>query len=87
MNLQRNVGDLDRIARIVVGATLVILAFTPILGWWALIGIVPLVTGLFRFCPAYALIGLRTCPAPQSGDKEQASPQAGDSDHEERKSP
>ena len=26
-----------------------------------LIGIVPLATGLFRWCPAYALLGLNTC--------------------------
>jgi len=30
--------------------------------WLGLIGILPLATGLFRFCPAYALFGLSTCP-------------------------
>ena len=29
---------------------------------WGWIGIVPLVTGLFRFCPAYLLFGIKTCP-------------------------
>ncbi|MGE0108077.1 MAG: DUF2892 domain-containing protein, partial [Thiomonas sp.] len=28
-------------------------------GW---IGIVPLVTGLFKFCPLYSIIGMNTCP-------------------------
>ena len=30
--------------------------------YWALVGFVPLFTGLFRFCPAYSLIGFNTCP-------------------------
>ncbi len=38
------------------------------IGWWGYIGIVPLVTGLFRMCPLYSLIGVNTCPmnAPKS---------------------
>ena len=59
-----NVGGVDRIARIVVGLALIVAALTGLLGWWALIGIVPLVTGLIRFCPAYLPFGLKTC-APQ----------------------
>lgn len=31
-------------------------------GGWGCIGIVPLATGLFRFCPAHTLLRLRTCP-------------------------
>jgi hypothetical protein len=30
--------------------------------YWALLGFVPLFTGLFRFCPAYTLLGVSTCP-------------------------
>ena len=59
-----NVGNTDRILRIVVG--IVILALVFVLEgnarWFGLIGIVPLATGLFRFCPLYALLGLNTCP-------------------------
>ncbi|MCW8957049.1 MAG: DUF2892 domain-containing protein, partial [Gammaproteobacteria bacterium] len=29
---------------------------------WGLIGLVPLITGLFGFCPAYKLLGMSTCP-------------------------
>jgi hypothetical protein len=29
--------------------------------WWALIGLVPLLTGLIGWCPAYLPFGLRTC--------------------------
>lgn len=61
-----NVGGLDRILRIVVGAALLIWFFAaPGEGFWhyaKLIGIVPLLTGIFSTCPAYSLLGLSTCP-------------------------
>ena len=63
-----NVGGIDRVIRIVVGALLLILAATGTLGVWAWIGIVPLATGLMGWCPAYTLLGIETCPA--KGGKE-----------------
>ncbi len=57
-----NVGSADRIIRIVVGLVLIVLAAIGRIGWWGYIGILPLATGLFRFCPAYQLLGIRTCP-------------------------
>jgi hypothetical protein len=55
-----NVGNLDRIARIVIGLALIIWAITggPI---WAWLGILPLSTGLSRRCPAYSLLGYNGC--------------------------
>ena len=63
-----NVGKTDQALRILVGLVLIALVFvgpkTPI-GW---IGLVPLLTGLFRFCPLYPLIKLNTCsPNEKSG--------------------
>jgi hypothetical protein len=56
-----NVGSLDRTLRILVGLGLISLVFfgphTP----WGWIGLVPLASGLFRFCPAYTLLGIKTC--------------------------
>ena len=67
MKLQANVGTLDRVLRIAAGAGLLSLAFigpqTP-LGY---LGVVPLITGLFKFCPAYTLFGLSTCPMERQG--------------------
>jgi len=60
--MKLNVGGIDRILRIVVGIVLIGLAVTGIVGWWGYIGVAPLVTGLFRFCPAYTLLGMNTCP-------------------------
>jgi hypothetical protein len=58
-----NVGGLDRMLRIAAGLVILALgAFGP-LGWWGLIGLVPLATGAVRFCPAYTLLGIRTCAA------------------------
>ncbi|HJV63447.1 MAG TPA: DUF2892 domain-containing protein [Albitalea sp.] len=60
--MKMNVGGMDRVARIAVGAVLVGLAAGGVVGAWGYIGIVPLVTGLFGVCPAYKLLGLNTCP-------------------------
>lgn len=57
-----NVGSTDRVLRIVAGLVLIGLAATNTVGMWGYIGIVPLLTGIFKFCPAYALFGLNTCP-------------------------
>ncbi len=59
--MKANVGSLDRALRIIAGAVLILLALTQVIGPWGWIGIVPLLTGVFRFCPAYSLLGVRTC--------------------------
>ena len=65
--MQINVGTPDRIARIVAGLVLIALAATGTVGWWGWIGVVPLLTGIFRFCPAYPLLGINTCKTASSG--------------------
>jgi hypothetical protein len=55
-----NVGGIDRILRIVVGLVLIALALTGTVGIWGWIGIVPLATGVFKFCPAYTLLGVNS---------------------------
>ncbi len=58
--MQCNVGNTDRILRITAGSLLIILAISGVTGPWGWVGIIPIVTGIFRFCPAYPLIGLNT---------------------------
>lgn len=60
-----NVGNLDRILRVVVGAALIALPFA--LGWtlWAVVasiaaGVVLLATAVFGFCPIYWALRLST---------------------------
>ena len=71
-----NVGTVDRALRLVLGLVLVAAAFVPpladmVAGWgaWKYLltacGVVLLATAAFRFCPAYALLGIRTCPLEQ----------------------
>lgn len=60
--MSANVGGIDRILRVIVGLVLISLVFVGPKTMWGWIGVIPLVTGLFRFCPAYTLLGLNTCP-------------------------
>lgn len=59
--LAKNIGGVDKIVRIVIGALLILGA---VLGYgvWMWIGVVPLATGLLGSCPLYELVGLNTCP-------------------------
>jgi hypothetical protein len=64
--MDANVGTIDRTLRIVIGAVLLAYAIPlgfPSTGWnWVgWIGVIPLLTGIFRICPAYRLLGLSTC--------------------------
>ncbi len=56
----KNVGTTDRILRIIVGAALIAYAIYQPDAWWGWIGVVPIVTALVGWCPAYRLVGLRT---------------------------
>lgn len=56
-----NSGWIDRALRIVVGLVLIALAVTDTIGAWGWIGVVPLLTGLIGFCPAYSLFGISSC--------------------------
>lgn len=57
-----NVGGIDRILRIVAGLVLIALAATGGVGAWGYLGVIVLATGVFRFCGAYTLLGVNTCP-------------------------
>ena len=65
MNMNKNIGTVDRIARILLGLVLIAYALKlgmPETGWnWVgWLGIIPIATALFNFCPLYALIGVNT---------------------------
>lgn len=57
----QNVGTVDRVLRIVAGVILLSLVFVGPQTPWGWIGIVPLVTALVGWCPAYTLLGIKTC--------------------------
>ena len=62
-----NIGTADKILRIVIGLALI--AYAIPLGfpktswnWVGWIGVIPLATALFGYCPLYSLLGMSTCP-------------------------
>ncbi|WP_416046724.1 DUF2892 domain-containing protein [Cupriavidus basilensis] len=67
--MQANVGTVDRTLRIVVGLVLIGLAATGRVGAWGWIGMLPLLTGLVRVCPAYSVLGVKTCSSPDTKTK------------------
>ncbi|MDR1888050.1 MAG: DUF2892 domain-containing protein [Zoogloeaceae bacterium] len=66
--MKKNVGGIDRVLRIVMGLVLIALAMTDrmgitaTIGDWGWLGVLPLVTGLIRFCTLYPLLKISTCP-------------------------
>lgn len=63
--MQANVGGIDKVLRIVAGVVLIGLGVAGIGAPWTFIGIVPLLTGLFNFCPLYPLLGINSCKKPE----------------------
>lgn len=62
INMNQNVGYLDRGIRIIIGLAFISQAFVGLHTPWGWIGIVPLATGLVGWCGLYSLLGIRTCP-------------------------
>ncbi|NOZ65531.1 MAG: DUF2892 domain-containing protein [Alphaproteobacteria bacterium] len=60
--MKLNVGGLDKMLRVVAGVLLIAAAVTGYFTPWGWIGIIPLVTGLVGWCPAYAIFGINSCP-------------------------
>jgi len=61
MELTTNVGSLDRILRIVIGAALILLAVLGTIGVWGWLGVVLVATAFMKFCPIYKVLGLKSC--------------------------
>lgn len=57
----RNIGRVDRVLRLLVGAALLALVFVGPRTPWGWIGAVLVITALINFCPLYRLFGIRTC--------------------------
>lgn len=65
--MKMNIGNIDRIARALIGIFLIGAVLTGVIGAWGWIGIIPLATAIFRFCPLYAVLGMDTCDAAPGG--------------------
>jgi uncharacterized membrane protein len=65
--MKKNMGNTDKIIRLIIAAGIAILYFTGVIT--GIIGIVLLIlagvfvlTSLVNFCPLYTLFGMDTCP-------------------------
>jgi DUF2892 family protein len=58
--MKPNIGQVERVVRIVVGVGVLSLAFVGPRTPWAYLGLLPLLTGLVGWCPPYALLGIST---------------------------
>ena len=67
----KNVGSVDKVVRVIIGiAILSLLVFLDgNARYLGLIGIIPLATALFGFCPLYKIFGISTCPIKEKGKK------------------
>ena len=63
--MKKNMGNVDRVIRIVIGLAVLCLLFLleGNLRYLGLIGLVPLITGIIGFCPLYAIFGASTIKA------------------------
>lgn len=58
--MQCNVGNTDKVIRLVLGAA-IIAAGVYYQSWLGAIGLVPIATALIGWCPAYLPFGISTC--------------------------
>ncbi|KRS17902.1 YgaP family membrane protein [Roseovarius indicus] len=60
---KQNIGNIERILRVLVGAALILGYFLSdgAYSWLYLLGIIPLATGVIGYCPPYAWLGINTC--------------------------
>jgi len=62
--MEKNVGHpVDKTARIVIGVVLLSLVFylEGDIRWLGLIGVIPILTVVFGWCPGWAVLGINTC--------------------------
>ena len=55
--MNKNIGSVDRLTRIIIGIVLIALTINGNIGVWGWIGNVPLATALINFCPLYRILG------------------------------
>lgn len=61
MNIAKNLGGFDRLARLILGGALIAMTLTGVIGVWGWLGAILVGTAFVNFCPIYRLIGIKTC--------------------------
>lgn len=57
----KNVGKTDKIIRLIIGVILIVISFTSSM-WFALLGVILIITAATGFCGIYKIFGINTCP-------------------------
>ena len=57
--MKSNVGKIDRVIRIIAGLVILIFGLMN-QSWWGLLGLIPLITGMIRWCPLYSPLKITT---------------------------
>lgn len=55
-----NVGKTEQVIRIGIGIVIILFGIF-FRSWWGIIGLVPIITGATRYCPANAILGIQNC--------------------------
>ncbi|MDV2858951.1 MULTISPECIES: YgaP family membrane protein [Oceanimonas] len=58
--MEKNVGSIDKVIRIVVGLALIAMVFVGPQTPWGWIGVIPLITAFVNFCPLYKILGIKS---------------------------
>lgn len=59
--MKKNIGNIDASIRIIIGIILLSLIFIGPKSLWGLIGLIPIISALLRYCPLYPILGINTC--------------------------
>jgi hypothetical protein len=70
--MKANVGKVDRAVRVIAGLAIIGAGFYY-QNWWGVVGVVPLLTAITKFCPAYTLFGMTTCGSCEAKDGQKAA--------------
>ncbi|NKD55310.1 MULTISPECIES: DUF2892 domain-containing protein [unclassified Haematospirillum] len=73
--MKRNMGTIDRALRLIAGVALIGSALVGAIDVWGYVGVIPLLTAVFGYCPVYVLFGFQTCPL-ETEDTSQGNPPA-----------
>lgn len=57
-----NIGRVEQVIRVLIGIAILAVGWYY-QSWWGLIGLIPLITGIVRFCPLWRVLGISTCPS------------------------
>jgi hypothetical protein len=59
--MQRNIGNIDKVIRLIVGLFIIVYVGFVLNSWWGLIGIIPVFTVVTSNCMLYSIFKISTC--------------------------